>query len=276
MSLAENIKRARLEKKLTQEQLAERLGVSPQAVSKWETSGAYPDGSLLVPLAAALDTSLDGLFGSSPPVSMAEISRQLFSLLHGTAEKDRFPCVRDICWQIECSLFNGFTEIEEGYDPGELGRQKNSSYILDDSGFTVVSNGREPFFAVFPQPEAGYGSFLENAAELRKVFEAMSHADTGKALVWLYRRTEYYLFESAVLAAECQIGREAVDGVMAELEFLRVVEKREICVNGERRVLYLSHPNHKLIALCLLAGEAVYSGAYSMQVHHRNTPLLRG
>ena len=37
MRLSENIKRRRQEKKMTQEQLAERLGVSPQAVSKWET-----------------------------------------------------------------------------------------------------------------------------------------------------------------------------------------------------------------------------------------------
>ena len=51
MSLSANIKRLRLEKNLTQEQLATKLGVSAQAVSKWETSETYPDGALLVPLA---------------------------------------------------------------------------------------------------------------------------------------------------------------------------------------------------------------------------------
>lgn len=59
MSLSENIKKARLERKLTQEQLAEKLGVSPQAVSKWETSETYPDGALLVSLSNALGVSLD-------------------------------------------------------------------------------------------------------------------------------------------------------------------------------------------------------------------------
>ena len=51
MSLSGNIRRLRLEKNLTQEQLAAKLGVSAQAVSKWETSETYPDGALLVPLA---------------------------------------------------------------------------------------------------------------------------------------------------------------------------------------------------------------------------------
>ena len=54
MSLSENIKKARLERQMTQEQLAEKLGISPQAVSKWETSETYPDGALLVPLSNVL------------------------------------------------------------------------------------------------------------------------------------------------------------------------------------------------------------------------------
>ncbi|MBQ2326367.1 MAG: helix-turn-helix transcriptional regulator, partial [Clostridia bacterium] len=45
------IKRLREEKKLTQAQLADRLGVSDKAVSKWETGGGYPDITLLEPLA---------------------------------------------------------------------------------------------------------------------------------------------------------------------------------------------------------------------------------
>ena len=62
MSLGENIKQARNAKNMTQAQLAEALRVSPQAVSKWETSETYPDGSILVPLANLLGVSLDTLF----------------------------------------------------------------------------------------------------------------------------------------------------------------------------------------------------------------------
>ena len=41
--IGENLKRLRKEKGLTQEQLAERLNVSFQAVSKWECGDGYPD-----------------------------------------------------------------------------------------------------------------------------------------------------------------------------------------------------------------------------------------
>ena len=52
------IRRLRERKKLTQEELAERIHVSGKAVSKWECRQGFPDVSLLEPLAAALDISV--------------------------------------------------------------------------------------------------------------------------------------------------------------------------------------------------------------------------
>ena len=48
---------------LTQDQLAEQLGISAQAVSKWETDLSCPDIGLLPQLAEILEVSLDDLFG---------------------------------------------------------------------------------------------------------------------------------------------------------------------------------------------------------------------
>ena len=52
------IRRLREHKKLTQEELAEKIYVSGKAVSKWETGKGFPDISLLEPLAKALDISV--------------------------------------------------------------------------------------------------------------------------------------------------------------------------------------------------------------------------
>ena len=56
-------KALRLDKRLTQEQLAEILGVSPQAVSRWETSTSYPDVTLLPTIASFFETTVDELLG---------------------------------------------------------------------------------------------------------------------------------------------------------------------------------------------------------------------
>jgi len=58
-----NIRKMRLEKGMTQRQLAYRLRVSVQAVSKWERELTYPDVTLLIPIAELFCISLDDLFG---------------------------------------------------------------------------------------------------------------------------------------------------------------------------------------------------------------------
>lgn len=55
------IKSLREAKGITQTQLAEMIGVTGKAVSKWETGKGLPDVSLLQPLATALDTSVMAL-----------------------------------------------------------------------------------------------------------------------------------------------------------------------------------------------------------------------
>lgn len=61
MNVGDVIKHKRKELSLTQSQLAEILGVSVQAVSKWERGAGYPDVTVLVPLARALGVSIDNL-----------------------------------------------------------------------------------------------------------------------------------------------------------------------------------------------------------------------
>ena len=274
MSLSGNIKRLRIEKDMTQEQLATKLGVSAQAVSKWETSETYPDGALLITLANELEVSLDELFGNES-VTMADISSKIVKLIHNTEVTERFNVARDIGWQIERGLFNCRMEIEKKYDPNEIKNQKNASYILDDNGFTIVSNGKEPFFSVFPQPAEGYGHFLNDKDDLQKIFAALSHTDTMNALIYLYHKNENYVFESAVLERDCEISKDKINAVIEDLLTLRVVWKQELTINGEARVLYYSRPSHKVIALFIMARELGYKGAYCLQSHIRNTPFFK-
>lgn len=62
-----NIMRLRKEKGMTQEQLANALGLSYQAVSKWETGNSSPDISVLPLLAELFSVSIDELFGRPAP-----------------------------------------------------------------------------------------------------------------------------------------------------------------------------------------------------------------
>ena len=64
MSFSDNLKAIRKEKKMSQEELAEMLDVSRQAVSKWELGDGYPEAEKLLIIAGKLNVSLDTLMGT--------------------------------------------------------------------------------------------------------------------------------------------------------------------------------------------------------------------
>lgn len=63
LPIGENIRRMRRARNLTQEEAAAHLGISFQAISKWERGEGYPDVTLLPALAAYFGTTVDELLG---------------------------------------------------------------------------------------------------------------------------------------------------------------------------------------------------------------------
>ena len=77
MELGKKIKQLRFKAGLTQEQLAERTGVSPQAVSKWENAVAMPDITALPLLAEIFGVSIDDLFDLSAEQRLNRIENRM-------------------------------------------------------------------------------------------------------------------------------------------------------------------------------------------------------
>lgn len=75
---------------LTQEQVAEHMGVSTPAVSKWETGQTCPDTALLPRLARLLKTDLNSLFAFQESLSSEEI-REICTSIRETGQKDGAP-----------------------------------------------------------------------------------------------------------------------------------------------------------------------------------------
>ena len=67
LNLGANIRNNRRRLELTQEQLADRLGVSFQSISRWETGTTYPDMELLPEMAKLFSVTVDELLGYSEP-----------------------------------------------------------------------------------------------------------------------------------------------------------------------------------------------------------------
>lgn len=72
INLAENLKKIRKEHNLSQEQLAEQLGVSRQSVSKWESNQAYPEMDKVIQLAKMFNLNVDDLLNQD----IREVNRE--------------------------------------------------------------------------------------------------------------------------------------------------------------------------------------------------------
>lgn len=88
MSFQENLIRARKARGMTQEELAARLSISRQAVSKWETGESLPDLYKLAALADELGVSTDELCGREPAALCGEVPATAFT--GDAAEREAF------------------------------------------------------------------------------------------------------------------------------------------------------------------------------------------
>lgn len=109
MSIGNNIKQLRLNRGITQEQLAERLHISGQAVSKWENQTALPDISCLPLLADFFGVSIDELMDYK---------------LNALTNKERF---------VKFMIGNGILQLKDG----TLKSGASSSYYINSENFVT-------------------------------------------------------------------------------------------------------------------------------------------
>ena len=142
MNIGANIRRLRIEKELTQDKLAGMIGITPQAVSKWEREEGLPDITLLPAIAAALDCSTDELLGIGEKLTEVQINdiiKNAMRLIHaedGTltpdvgveylrSEIEKYP--REFILRFHLATYLGVSMELGGYDEEKL-RERIEQY----------------------------------------------------------------------------------------------------------------------------------------------------
>ena len=106
-TFGEKMKTLRKRRDLTQEQLAEYLGVSFQAVSKWETNAAYPDISLLPVIANFYGVTTDELLGvdvTKAKEKQEEYLKEIYDLYHQWKLVEMVALARKACHEFPGNL----------------------------------------------------------------------------------------------------------------------------------------------------------------------------
>ena len=132
-TIGKRISEHRKKKNLKQDELAEMLGVSPQAVSKWENDLSCPDISLLPELSRILCVSIDEIITGKryypDTCNIEELDHKTFTLLF---ESDGVECSR-----MNIPMSRVRKAVEKGLDPITLADCKAAFNYVD---FAAVIN----------------------------------------------------------------------------------------------------------------------------------------
>lgn len=182
----------RREKQVTQEQLAQAMGVTNQAVSKWESGQSYPDITLLPGLAAYFDVTVDELLGVAEPQSMRNIYLGIKELFQETPAEECFS----LAFKLATLLHEG--AVSRGYK-GYLPWNTDDQYGLD----------KEPYkwgVSICSEPE-GATAHIRNGIFFadQKYYQSMSRGDMAAVCETLQTlgdlkvlKTLYALYELTV------------------------------------------------------------------------------
>jgi len=172
---------------VTQEQLATHLGVSPQAVSKWE-NGSYPDGDLLPQIADYFEVSIDYLYGRAK--DNVSIEQQLLEAIKGInvgPEYDHSEHVDRMLKYIWAMQLGLWPHNKEYYDRTRSeGDHVIVSTLYDKAGFNFFRlNTSLEFFTIMKRPENGFASYFKVTDELAELFAFLGEKENLKVLFYL-------------------------------------------------------------------------------------------
>ena len=214
MNLAEVISKSRKEAGMTQEGMANRLGVTAPAVNKWENGNSKPDIELLAPIARLLHISLDTLMSfheELTPSEIGEIIREMDTMFvsegfetvyEWAADKIKeYPNCNMLIWQLVVMLdarrLTDVTIDSEKYD-----EQINAWYelVLKDEDEKIKRHAADSLFGFYLRKREyvkaeEYLQYFSDNDPMKKIYQGRLYKEQGD------KENAYKTFEDIVLSA---------------------------------------------------------------------------
>lgn len=201
ININEQIAYYRKQRGLTQEDVARALGVTNQAVSKWESAQCCPDITLLPELADLFEVSVDKLLGRKPSASLGELCHMLKAHFSSLPEHSTFGQVYRIAALLhEAAATDGYKQQvpwqSRDYSTDDVA-EWGLSVCSEPEGCTV----RKQNSICFTLSEKSTAPNNIQLHRLSQKLSRLSEPDTLKVLFALYSLTQQD-FDLYVTAAE--------------------------------------------------------------------------
>jgi transcriptional regulator with XRE-family HTH domain len=198
INIAGAINKKRREKGMTQEDLANYIGVSKASVSKWETGQSYPDITFLPQLATLFNISIDELMGYEPQMSKKDI-RKLYMRLSADFASKPFDEVLDSCRDITKKYFSSFPLL---FQIGALLVNNSMESGDREKTLSVLLEAKELFIRVKTESE---DAELAKLALNMEAFSALMIGNPNEVIELLEGANHKIISTEALLASAYQM-----------------------------------------------------------------------
>ena len=259
MSLGTQIKDARTALGLTQEGLAEALGVVPQTISKWERDESQPDAALLPALADTLQTSLDTLFERKTGTH-GDAEEALKRWLLPLPEEARMEEMRKLWKSCVLLVFGRWdgpeSEQRDPFDFPGYPFENNAASLLMADGLLYYSDWPSlPYFCVLEGTAESWAETLADPDAQHELWEALADGETRRAILRSYTLTPGLDMGCDRGEMAALLGLEKPEETMPKLEKLHLLSVVPCVIDGEQTEMLHVSPYHKPLALMLLAAQ---------------------
>ena len=232
MQIGEVIRKYRKSADMTQEEMANRLGVTAPAVNKWENGNSYPDITLLAPIARLLGISTDELLSYHEELSSEEIqalvrtaantfqTENYEDVFHWIKkELEKYPNCDQLIWQMAVML-DANRLIKDLPDSGNYADYICSCYthVLGSTDETLRCHAADSLFGFYMRKEE-----YETAGKYLQYF-SVQNPERKRKQAEIYQKTgriqEAYKTYEELLFAEYQV----VNGILTGMYMLALQE----------------------------------------------------
>lgn len=283
---ATTLQKLRRQRGVTQEQLATYLGVSPQAVSKWE-NGSYPDGDLLPRLADYFEVSIDYLYGrAKDEVSLEQQLMEAIQTIDVGADFDHSEHWERLFRYVWAMQIGFWSENKCYYDRARSESDHVlASMVYDNSGFNYFRLNRDfEFYTLVKKPENGFASYFKASDELAELFSFLGKKDNLKILFYMLSLGSMENVSVATIAKRVgvteQVAEEAMQfwGKIPKNNLNKLIYKASVLNEfDEKKDLYVVNRQMATLLLLLFAGaDTVLNppGSYALSVGTTDKPVL--
>jgi len=252
------INELRKEKKVTQEELANAVGVSTQAVSKWECGGS-PDIELLPAIADFFGVSIDRLFDRNKN-NYDGIEINVAKYIASTDKDKQYKTWFNLLWIIQRGLF-GIEHVENNDCPLERINSENHEYAYSFNnaadGISWLSLLENQQYAFLMPRTKDYSKIILPVEEYQKLFEKLSDIDYLNCLFFLYKREENKDFTEKLFINNLNVSEEKAKELINFLSEYRLIHRKEVEIDDEIRSIYSFEVSTSFLPFLIFAKEMI-------------------